>query len=58
MRVSKWRGANVMLEVGSTLATTTSIDVTNDVVAALNTALPSILTTAPAAPAQQQPQGR
>ena len=34
--------------------------VTNDVLAALNTALPSVATTAPAAPAQQQqqPQGR
>jgi Skp family chaperone for outer membrane proteins len=55
------RGANVLLEVGSTLATTTSLDVSADVVAALNTALPTIITTGPAAPAtpaRQQPQGR
>jgi outer membrane protein len=57
-QVMQKRGANVMLEVGSTLATTTTIDVTPDVVAGLNAVLPSIATTAPAAPAQQQPQGR
>jgi len=56
--VMQRRGANVMVEVGSTLATSASLDVTNDVLAALNTALPAIQTTAPAAPAQQQPQGR
>lgn len=50
------RGANVLLEVGSTLATSASIDVTNDVLAALNTALPTLATTAPAQ--TQQPQGR
>lgn len=49
------RGANVLLEAGATLATSNSVDVTNDVVAALNSALPSIATTAPA---QQAPQGR
>jgi len=49
-------GANVLLEVGSTLATTTSVDVTADVLAGLNAALPSIVTTAPAEP--KQPQGR
>jgi outer membrane protein len=49
------RGANIMVEVGATLATATSVDVTNDVLAALNAALPSIATTAPA---QQAPQGR
>jgi outer membrane protein len=57
-QVMQKRGANVMLETGSTLATTTTIDVTSDVVAGLNAALPTIATTAPAAPAQQQPQGR
>jgi outer membrane protein len=45
----------VMLEQGSTLAASSSINVTSDVVAALNTALPTIQTTAPA---QAQPQGR
>lgn len=49
------RGANIMVEVGATLASATSVDVTNDVLAALNSALPSIATTAPA---QQAPQGR
>lgn len=56
--VMQKRGATVMLEVGSTLATSAAIDVTADVVTALNAALPTISTTAPAAPAQQQPQGR
>ena len=50
------RGANVLMEVGNTLATSNAVDVTNDVLAALNTALPSIATNAPAQP--QQPQGR
>jgi Skp family chaperone for outer membrane proteins len=42
------RGANVMVEVGTTLASGASLDVTNDILAALNTALPSVQTTAPA----------
>jgi len=54
-QVMQRRGANVLVEVGSTLAAAQNVDVTNDVLAALNTALPSIVTTAPA-PAQ--PQGR
>jgi Skp family chaperone for outer membrane proteins len=57
-QVMQQRRANVMLELGSTLASASAIDVTNDVLAALNAALPSVATTAPAAPAQQQPQGR
>ena len=52
------RGANVMVEIGTTLASGSALDVTNDVLAALNAALPSVSATAPAAPAQQQPQGR
>jgi outer membrane protein len=55
-QVMQRRGANVLLEVGSTLAAAATADVTNDVLAGLNAALPSILTTAPAQP--QQPQGR
>jgi outer membrane protein len=51
------RGANVMLENGSTLATSSSLDVTNDVLAGLNASLTSVQTTAPAQ-TQQQPQGR
>ena len=57
-QVMQQRRANIMMEIGSTLASTTTLDVTNDVLAALNTALPSVVTTAPAAPAQKQPQGR
>ena len=55
-QVMQRRGANVMLEIGSTLASGGSLNVTNDVLAALNAALPRIQTTAPAQ--QQQPQGR
>jgi outer membrane protein len=56
-QVMQKRGANVLMETGSTLATTTSVDVTNDVVTALNAALPSISTNAPAT-APQQPRTR
>lgn len=54
-QVMQRRGANLLVEVGATLATSTTVDVTNDVLAALNTALPTLVTTAPA---QQTPQGR
>jgi len=57
-QVMQRRGANVLVEVGATLASSSSVDVTNDVLAALNTALPTIATTAPAAAAPKQPQGR
>jgi len=59
-QVMQRRGANVLVETGNTLAAGAALDVTNDVLAALNQALPSVATTAPAAPAQQQqqPQGR
>ena len=53
--VMQRRGANLLVETGATLATTQNVDVTNDVLAALNTALPTVATTAPAA---AQPQGR
>lgn len=56
-QVMQRRGATVLLETGSTLASAASVDVTNDVLAALNTALPSIATTAPAE-AQQPAQSR
>ena len=52
-QVMQRRGANVMVEVGSTLAASNSVDVTNDVLSGLNSALPTISTTAPA-----QAQGR
>ena len=54
--VMQRRGANVLIETGSTLAATANIDVSSDVLAALNAGLPSLSTTAPPAPAQ--PQGR
>jgi len=57
-QVMQRRGANILLEVGSTLATSRAVDVTADVLAALNTAMPSVQTTAPAQAQQQQPQGR
>ena len=59
-QVMQKRGANLMVEIGTTLASGATLDVTNDVLTALNAALPSISTTAPAQPAQQQaqPQGR
>lgn len=57
-QVMQRRGANLLVEQGTTLAAASALDVTNDVLAALNTALPSVSTTAPAAPAQQKPQGR
>jgi outer membrane protein len=55
-QVMQKRGANVLVEIGTTLGTAASLDVTNDVLAALNAALPAVQTIAPAAPAQ--PQGR
>jgi Skp family chaperone for outer membrane proteins len=54
-QVMQRRGANVLVEQGATLASASTLDVTNDVLTALNTALPSVQTTAPA---QQKPQGR
>lgn len=59
-QVMQRRGANIMVETGTTLATTTAVDVTNDVLAALNTSMPTLQTTAPAqaTPRQSQPQGR
>ena len=54
-QVMQRRGANILVEQGATLATSTTVDVTNDVLAALNAVLPTIATTAPA---QTQPQGR
>lgn len=54
-QVMQRRGANLLVEQRATLAMASSVDVTNDVLAALNAALPSISTTAPAS---AQPQGR
>jgi Skp family chaperone for outer membrane proteins len=59
-QVMQRRGANIMVETGSTLATTTTVDVSNDVLAALNAAMPTIATQAPAQTTtpRKQPQGR
>lgn len=57
-QVMQRRGANIMVDVNTTLASGANLDVTNDVLAALNTALPTIQTTAPAAARPNQPQGR
>jgi outer membrane protein len=60
-QVMQRHGANLMVEIGSTLASGATLDVSNDVITALNSALPTLQTTAPAAPAaaqRAQPQGR
>ena len=57
-QVMQRRSANVLVERGTVLAAANTVDVTADVLAALNSALPSLATTAPAAPAPAKPQGR
>jgi outer membrane protein len=52
-QVMRTRGASIALAEGATLQHSSSLDVTNDVVAQLNTSLPRVSTTPPAAPAQQ-----
>ena len=52
------RGANVLMDTGAALRFGPALDITNDVLAALNAALTSVATTAPAQPQQQAPQGR
>lgn len=53
------RGANVLVEIGQTLAYEPGLDITNDVMTALNSSLTTINTTAPApAPAPAAPSGR
>ena len=47
-QVMQRRGANLMVEIGTTLASGAALDVTTDVLTALNAALPSVRTTAPA----------
>ncbi len=56
-QVMQRRGANILLEQGATLAAASAVDVTNDVLAALNASLTTIQTTAPA-PARPATQGR
>lgn len=58
-QVMQRRGANILVDTNATLATSTSVDVTSDVLAALNAALPSLATTAPAqAQTQTTPRSR
>ena len=54
-QVMQRRGANLLMETSATLATSTSVDVTSDVLTALNAAMPTLQAVAPA---QTQPQGR
>jgi Skp family chaperone for outer membrane proteins len=56
-QVMQRRGANILLEQGATLAAASAVDVTNDVLTALNASLTTIQTTAPA-PARPATQGR
>lgn len=59
-QVMQRRSANIMVEIGQTLASGATLDVTNDILTALNSALPSVSTTAPAQATRPQakPQGR
>jgi len=52
------RGANVLMDSGAAIRYATTVDITNDVLAALNAALTSVATTAPAQAQQTNPQGR
>ena len=54
-QVMQRRGANLLMEPSATLSTSTSVDVTSDVLTALNAAMPTLQAVAPA---QTQPQGR
>ncbi len=50
-QVMRERGASIALAEGATLQHSSSIDVTSDIITRLNTSLPRVSTTAPAAPA-------
>jgi Skp family chaperone for outer membrane proteins len=52
------RGGNVLMDTGAALRFAPGLDITNDVLAALNGVLTSVSTTAPAQTQQQTPQGR
>ena len=53
------RGANIALDVSAPLAHTQAVNVTAEVLAGLNRALPTVsLTPLPAGQQQPQPQGR
>jgi Skp family chaperone for outer membrane proteins len=58
-QVMNAHGANLAVDVGATLAHAPALDVTTEVLTALNAALPSVsVTPLPAPPPGQQPQGR
>lgn len=57
-RIMTARGANLAVDVDATLAHAQALNVTNEVLAALNTALPSVGLTPLPQQQQQQPQGR
>lgn len=57
-QVMTQKGANLAVDVGSTLAHGTGTNVTNEVLAALNTALPAVSLTPLPQQQQQTPQGR
>jgi Skp family chaperone for outer membrane proteins len=53
--IMRERGASIALAEGATLQHGSSLDVTSDVIARLNTSLPRVSTTPPAQPAGQTP---
>jgi Skp family chaperone for outer membrane proteins len=58
-QVMTTHGANLALDTEATLAASSSLDVTGEVLAALNAQLPAVsVTPLPQPPAAQQPQGR
>jgi Skp family chaperone for outer membrane proteins len=58
-QVMSTHGANLLVEQGATLAHAPALDVTNEVLTALNAAAPSVsVTPLPAPPPGTQPQGR
>jgi len=57
-QVMQAHGANLALEVGATVAAAATLDVTGEVLTQLNTQLPSVSATAPAAPASSGTGGR
>jgi Skp family chaperone for outer membrane proteins len=57
-QVMTQKGANLAVDVGATLAHGAGTDVTNEVLAALNTALPAVSLTPLPQQQQQTPQGR
>lgn len=52
--VMRERGATIVLDQDATIQHTGSVNVTNDIIARVNTNLPNVSTTPPAQPAQQQ----